>query len=322
MNRRDREKPPPDTDGWLSKGAIAAVAAAAGAALALWATSPSEEEKTQQRTRQTQPTRGLQTAPGTRTTYQTAPNHVQRPVYQAPTATTFDVVVVVVVPTNLILQIGEEKHKQNLQRARNLPGITEITGHSQDYSQKTYLVTGLSEAAVADAVRTIELRVVRVTVRFPGNLFQGSPEFRQSTLRQHVQSSPVVLTFSGDTQSTDVLIGVEGVTSNVEQATATLLRIKSDFNYAEDIRRHEMAQRAHQQSNASEGVAVVGAKASAPSQAMSDECIICVDIPANTAFIPCGHKTFCEPCAQQIFQGKGECPTCRGRITSVLRLYG
>ncbi|OQV19703.1 hypothetical protein BV898_06244 [Hypsibius exemplaris] len=134
MNREDRDKSPPETDGWLSKGAIAAVAAAAGAAFALWATSPSEEEKkTQQPPRQTQPTRGQQTAPGTHTTNQTATNHVQQ---------------------------------------------------------------------------------------------------------------------------------------------------------------------------------------------IAEECIICVDNPANVAFSPCGHKTFCEPCAQQIFQGNGVCPTCRGRITSVLRLYG
>ncbi|OQV14458.1 hypothetical protein BV898_11300 [Hypsibius exemplaris] len=72
------------------------------------------------------------------------------------------------VPTNLILQIGTEKHETHLQTARNLPGITAVTGHRQYYRQKTYLVTGLSEAAVEDAVRTIELRVVSVTIRFRG----------------------------------------------------------------------------------------------------------------------------------------------------------
>ncbi|OQV19711.1 hypothetical protein BV898_06252 [Hypsibius exemplaris] len=243
----------------------------------------------------------------------------QRPAYPAPTTSTS-----VVVPTNLIPQIGTEKHKTHLQTGKNLPGINAVTGRKQYYKQKTYLVTGLSEAAIENAVRTIELRVVSVTVRFPGSFFQDAPEDRQLTLRLHVESSHVVLTFSGDTQSTDVLISVEGVDSNVEQATEMLLKIKTDFIYAEDVRRarQDTANRKHQGSNVSEGIAVVAAKPSASPQEMANECIICVDIPANTAFIPCGHKTFCEPCARQIFQGKKECPTCRGRVTSVLRLFG
>ncbi|OQV19706.1 hypothetical protein BV898_06247 [Hypsibius exemplaris] len=240
----------------------------------------------------------------------------QRPAYLTPPTATS-----VVVQTNLIPQIGTEKHETHLQTARNLPGINAVTGHTQYYRQKTYLVTGLNETAVKDAVRTIELRVVSVTVRFPGNFFQDAPEDRQLMLKLHVESSNVVLTFSGDTQSTDVLISVEGVDSNVEQATEMLLRIKTDFNYAEDMRmaRRDTAARKHQGSNAWEGVTVVPAK---PPQETVADCIICVDIPSNTAFIPCGHKTFCESCAEQILQGNGECPTCRGPITSVLRLYG
>ncbi|OQV14454.1 hypothetical protein BV898_11296 [Hypsibius exemplaris] len=220
-------------------------------------------------------------------------------------------------------QIGTEEHKAHLQTARSLPGITAVTDHTQDYTQKTYLVTGLNQAAVTDAVRTIKLRVVSVIVRFPGNFFQGAPKDRQLTLRHHVESSHVVLTFSEDTQSKEVLISVEGVDSNVEQAMEMLLKLKTDFIYAEDMRRarREAIVRKHQGSNPSEGVAVAASKTSAPPQEMA-ECIICVDIPANTAFFPCGHKTFCEPCAQKIFQGKEKCPTCRGSITAVLRLYG
>ncbi|OQV14459.1 hypothetical protein BV898_11301 [Hypsibius exemplaris] len=98
-----------------------------------------------------------------------------------------------------------------------------------------------------------------------------------------------------------------------------LLKIKTDFIYAENVKRarRDTVARKHRGPNASKGVAVVPAK---PLQAMA-ECIICVDTPANTAFIPCGHKTFCEPCAQQLLQGKGEFPTCRGPITAVLKLY-
>ncbi|OQV19710.1 hypothetical protein BV898_06251 [Hypsibius exemplaris] len=225
-------------------------------------------------------------------------------------------------------QIKTKTHKRNLLTARNLPGITAVKGTSHgSFIRTIYRVRGLSEAAVVDAIRMIESRVVSETVRFPENFFQGSPEDRQLTLKLHVESSHVVLTFSEDTESTDVLIGVEGVASNVEQARAMLLRLETDFNYAESARRDEMAQRdaaarARQGSNASEGVVVVAAKASLPPQEMANECIICVDMSADTAFVPCGHKTFCEPCAQEIFQGKGECPTCRGRITAILRLFG
>ncbi|OQV14455.1 hypothetical protein BV898_11297 [Hypsibius exemplaris] len=86
----------------------------------------------------------------------------------------------------IMSNIGTAKHKQNLQTAKSLPGITEVTGNGQSESGRSnyYTVRGISKAAVADAVRTIELRVISVTVRFPGNFFQGSPEDRQLTLRQ------------------------------------------------------------------------------------------------------------------------------------------
>ena len=49
----------------------------------------------------------------------------------------------------------------------------------------------------------------------------------------------------------------------------------------------------------------------------SDECIICMEEPRQTVLMPCGHMLACATCAAQL----DDCPTCRKRITSRVRVY-
>ncbi|CAB3255411.1 unnamed protein product [Arctia plantaginis] len=55
----------------------------------------------------------------------------------------------------------------------------------------------------------------------------------------------------------------------------------------------------------------------------SSKCIICCNKPTDTALSPCGHMYTCHDCALDLWQGRGRgsCPTCRKKITSVLRVY-
>jgi hypothetical protein len=50
-----------------------------------------------------------------------------------------------------------------------------------------------------------------------------------------------------------------------------------------------------------------------------DVCSVCFDKPANAAFIPCGHASFCLECGEQL-KGK-PCPLCMRPVTSVLKIY-
>ncbi|GKT29883.1 hypothetical protein ADUPG1_014257, partial [Aduncisulcus paluster] len=40
-------------------------------------------------------------------------------------------------------------------------------------------------------------------------------------------------------------------------------------------------------------------------------CAICMDKAVNIAFIPCGHATCCQRCAEKIMESSGKCPLCR-----------
>jgi hypothetical protein len=49
------------------------------------------------------------------------------------------------------------------------------------------------------------------------------------------------------------------------------------------------------------------------------ECTICMEISADRyAVVPCGHSSFCECIVQKNIK---ECPTCRGKVTTVIKLY-
>lgn len=50
-----------------------------------------------------------------------------------------------------------------------------------------------------------------------------------------------------------------------------------------------------------------------PSLKILDECLVCMNEPRNTAFLPCGHSATCVPCAFAL----EFCPVCRVKIQSI-----
>ena len=52
-------------------------------------------------------------------------------------------------------------------------------------------------------------------------------------------------------------------------------------------------------------------------EAGDDFCIICMDSPIDSAFIPCGHMTACLSCARRL----NACPICREGIADVLHTF-
>lgn len=51
-------------------------------------------------------------------------------------------------------------------------------------------------------------------------------------------------------------------------------------------------------------------------------CVVCLERPADTAVVPCGHLCACVPCLQSV-QGTQDprCPMCRSPMTSTIRIY-
>jgi len=51
-------------------------------------------------------------------------------------------------------------------------------------------------------------------------------------------------------------------------------------------------------------------------------CVICLSEEATLACVPCGHRSYCAPCAKQgRCRGFPSCPVCRTSVTDVLRVY-
>jgi len=51
-------------------------------------------------------------------------------------------------------------------------------------------------------------------------------------------------------------------------------------------------------------------------------CAVCLECPADTAVVPCGHMCGCNTCMQSIRGSPdAECPICRGPMTSTIRIY-
>jgi Zinc finger, C3HC4 type (RING finger) len=44
-------------------------------------------------------------------------------------------------------------------------------------------------------------------------------------------------------------------------------------------------------------------------------CVICMDLPKNLVFVPCGHYCCCAECTTSL---KSTCPLCRGTFTSAI----
>lgn len=58
-----------------------------------------------------------------------------------------------------------------------------------------------------------------------------------------------------------------------------------------------------------------------PSTLPENPCIFCCMKERTTAFIPCGHLGFCEPCAIELLTNPQKCLICLQRATSHLRIY-
>jgi len=53
----------------------------------------------------------------------------------------------------------------------------------------------------------------------------------------------------------------------------------------------------------------------------TEDCRICMDGVADTAFAPCGHLMTCYHCAEAVLEGTNHCPICRDKVRSILRVY-
>lgn len=47
-------------------------------------------------------------------------------------------------------------------------------------------------------------------------------------------------------------------------------------------------------------------------------CVVCMEGPSHVKFLPCGHLVTCKLCAVKVFNQKGECPMCRGRLQGLI----
>jgi len=57
-------------------------------------------------------------------------------------------------------------------------------------------------------------------------------------------------------------------------------------------------------------------------ESIEGKCVICLERPANTAVVPCGHACGCFTCMQNIHSSSNsKCPICRATMTSILRIY-
>eukprot|EP00928_Gymnodinium_smaydae_P002905 TRINITY_DN11062_c0_g1_i1.p1 TRINITY_DN11062_c0_g1~~TRINITY_DN11062_c0_g1_i1.p1 ORF type:complete len:338 (-),score=40.69 TRINITY_DN11062_c0_g1_i1:167-1180(-) len=57
-----------------------------------------------------------------------------------------------------------------------------------------------------------------------------------------------------------------------------------------------------------------------PSPAKSDACCICLTLPRECAFTPCGHRCVCRSCGMAAVHADRRCPICRATAGRVLRI--
>ena len=55
--------------------------------------------------------------------------------------------------------------------------------------------------------------------------------------------------------------------------------------------------------------------------ASDDSCSICLTAAKTHVLTPCGHKCMCEQCARSFRTEYSQCPICRSRVQSVMRVY-
>ena len=88
----------------------------------------------------------------------------------------------------------------------------------------------------------------------------------------------------------------------------------SDDDAASDVDRGEV-----QQSDTPSTSATTDTAVSAP----VDNCDVCLVAPMDPriALVPCGHRRFCGPCAEEVHNRGLCCPMCRSPIQMLLRLF-
>lgn len=52
-----------------------------------------------------------------------------------------------------------------------------------------------------------------------------------------------------------------------------------------------------------------------------NHCVLCYTNHITTAFVPCMHLGFCEPCAKELLERSNKCPICHKDVTSHFRIY-
>ena len=50
-------------------------------------------------------------------------------------------------------------------------------------------------------------------------------------------------------------------------------------------------------------------------------CVVCMERPAKTVMVPCGHASYCEECAKRLLSTVGSCAICRAKIQTVMNIY-
>lgn len=54
-----------------------------------------------------------------------------------------------------------------------------------------------------------------------------------------------------------------------------------------------------------------------PKKENHEQCVICLDAPADFLVVPCGHQCGCQACLNNIRDGK--CPICRNNLSGIVR---
>ena len=63
-----------------------------------------------------------------------------------------------------------------------------------------------------------------------------------------------------------------------------------------------------------------GAKG-AKRKASDEACSVCLTATKTHVLIPCGHKCVCDKCASGYRAAGSQCPICRGRVQSVVKVF-
>ncbi|OQV19701.1 hypothetical protein BV898_06242 [Hypsibius exemplaris] len=209
---------------------------------------------------------------------------------------------------------GVGRYEELVVTARRTPGISAVTEIQSD-TPRLYYVEGNSEAVVAAVVKHIELKLIKKTVALPSKYFEepyGPERLARLARDYHVRFEFMSAIRPGASVRLSGLLRC-----NVEAAAALLQK---------EMEREELPMASTVYTGTGKANSF-GQLDRQPSQKLveadddSEDCVICSDASATFAFIPCGHRNFCEACAKTAFAAKKECPCCRGVSTQVIPIF-